>query len=86
MEQLIPIEKDAWRRIHGTWQMRIDSHNRLYWDCEAGIISNALQSQVTVDALPEEQFRNQDSPQPICDALDKPFEFVQSRRLAHSGQ
>ena len=86
IELYVPIGTDAWRRLHGTWQMRIDSRNRLYWDCEDGIISTALQTQATVDARPGEQFLNQNNPQPICDASDKPFEFVQSRRLVRSGQ
>ena len=77
---------DDWRRLHGTWQMRIDARNRLYWDCEAGRLSNFPQPQVTVDERPGEQCLNQSNPQPICDASDTPFEFVQSRRLVHSGQ
>lgn len=86
MELYIPIGTDAWRRFRGTWQMRIDSRNRLYWDCKNGIISSASQSQATVVERPGEQFPNQNSPQPICDALDTPFEFVQSRRLVRSGR
>ena len=86
MELYVPIGNDEWRRLHGTWHMRIDSRNRLYWDCEAGRLSNFPQPQVTVDERPGEQCPNQSILQPICDALDKPFEFVQSRRLVHSGQ
>ncbi len=86
IELYVPIGTDAWNRLHGTWQMRIDSRNRLYWDCEDGIITNAFQSQATVDERPGEQFLNQNNPQPICDASDKPFEFVQSRHLVRSGQ
>lgn len=86
IELYVPIGNDAWRRLQGTWQMRIDSRNRLYWDCEDGIITTDLQSQATVDERPGEQFPNRSNPQPICDASDKPFEFVQSRRLVRSGQ
>lgn len=86
MELLIPIANETWRHLCGTWQMRIDCRNRLYWDCKDGILSYASQSHFTVVERPGEQFRNQNNPQPICDALDKPFEFVQSRRLVRSGQ
>ena len=86
MELYVPIGNDDWRRLHGTWQMRIDARNRLYWDCEAGRLSNFPQPQVTVDERPGEQCPNQSNPQPICDASDTPFEFVQSRRLVHSGR
>lgn len=86
IELYVPIGTDAWRRLHGTWHMRLDSQNRLYWDCEDGIITTDLHSQITVDERPGEQFLNRSNPQPICDALDTPFEFVQSRRLVHSGQ
>lgn len=87
MELYIPIGKEIWNQIRGTWQMRIDSRNRLYWDCKAGVVLNSSQSRaIKVAERPGEQFLNQNSPQPICDASDKPFEFAQSRRLAHSGQ
>lgn len=86
IELYVPIGSDEWRGLHGTWQLRIDSRNRLYWNCEAGRLSSAPQSQVTVVERPGEQFPNQNTPQPIGDALDKPFEFSQSRRLVHSGQ
>lgn len=86
MELFIPIGTETWRHLHGEWQMHIDSQNRLYWDCEAGRLSCVPQSQTTVDSRPEEQFQNQNIALPICDALDKPFEFVQSRRLVRSGQ
>ena len=87
MELYIPIGKEIWNQIRGTWQMRIDSRNRLYWDCKSGVVLNSSQSRaIRVVARPGEQFQNQNSPQPICDASDTPFEFVQSRRLAHSGQ
>ena len=87
MELFISIGKESWNRFHGTWQMRLNSQNRFYWYCETGYLSNASPSKiVTVVERPEEQFQNQNSPQPICDASDKPFEFDQSRRLVHSGQ
>lgn len=86
MELLVPIRNKSWIHLRGTWRMRIDSCNRLFWECENGIFSNVLQSHVTVAAPPEEQSQNQNSPLQICDALDKPFECVQSRRLVHSGQ
>lgn len=87
MELYIPIGKEIWNQIRGTWQMRIDSRNRLYWDCKSGVVLNSSQSRaIRVVARPGEQFQNQNSPQPICDASDTPFEFVQSRRLAHSDQ
>lgn len=86
MELLVPIGNESWIQLHGTWQMRINSRNHLYWECHNGQFSNIPKSQVKVAAPPEEQFQNQNNPLQIYDALDKPFECVQSRRLVHSGQ
>ena len=87
MELWIPIENEIWRHLYGTWQMRIDVCNRLYWDCKAGHLSNDYPAKsITVVERPGEQYQNQNSPQPICDASDKPFEFAQSRHLVHWGQ
>ena len=87
LELYIPIGKEMWDQFHGTWQMRLNSHNRIYWNCDSGYLSNAFPSKiVTAVERPGEQFQNQNNPQPICDASDKPFEFVQSRRLVRSDQ
>lgn len=86
MELFVPIGNESWIQLHGTWQMQMDSRNRLYWDCENGRLSSVPKSQLTVAEPPEEQFQNQSTPPQIYDALDKPFECVQSRRLVHSGQ
>lgn len=87
MELFFPIGIENWSQFHGTWQMRLTSQNRFYWLCENGYLPNISTSKIiTVAERPGEQFQNQNSPQPICDASDKPFEFVQSRRLAHSDQ
>lgn len=87
MELFIPIGKERWRLFHGTWQTRLNSHNRIYWNCESGYLSIATPPKfITAVERPGEQSQNQNNPQPICDASDKPFEFVQSRRLVHSDQ
>ena len=86
MELFVPIGNESWIQLHGTWQMHIDSCNRLYWDCKNGLFSRVPKTQIKVAELPEEQFQNQNTPLQIYDASDKPFVCVQSRRLVHSGQ